>query len=239
MREENKQIQGRRPPPGKEVLAVIPARGGSKGIPGKNIAEVGGRPLVAYSIMAALDCPLITRVVVSTDCERIAGVAREWGAEVPFLRPKDIADDSAVINDMMDHVLGELDSREQYVPLCVVCLFPTHPFRSRDLMRDLTGKLLDGYGRVRTVRKIQVSPLTYMTRRNGGVASLHGGRGAVAAYRYYGLFTGFWHKWIGAPRRLYTHLLQLPTELVDIDTPEDLRRADEILTNREFVPEWA
>ena len=73
------------------ILALIPARGGSKGIPGKNIMQIAGRPLIAYSILQAQQSQRITRVIVSTDDEQIARVAREWGAEVPFVRPAEFA----------------------------------------------------------------------------------------------------------------------------------------------------
>jgi CMP-N-acetylneuraminic acid synthetase len=79
-----------------DVLAIIPARGGSKGLPGKNLAELGGVPLIEWSIRSALDSLLVTRVVVSTDSEEIALVARAAGAEVPWLRPIELAaDDTA------------------------------------------------------------------------------------------------------------------------------------------------
>ena len=75
------------------ILAVIPARGGSKGIPGKNIKDLYEQPLISYTIQAALDCKKIDRVVVSTDSEKIAGVAKKYGADVPFLRPAALAMD--------------------------------------------------------------------------------------------------------------------------------------------------
>ena len=78
-----------------KVLAIIPARGGSKGIPRKNIKNFAGAPLLAWSIQAAKDANTITRVIVSTDDEEIAQIAREWGAEVPFLRPAELAEDSS------------------------------------------------------------------------------------------------------------------------------------------------
>ena len=77
------------------ILAVIPARGGSKGIPGKNIKDLYGQPLISYTIQAALDCKKIDRVVVSTDSEEIAGVAKKYGADVPFLRPAALAMDTS------------------------------------------------------------------------------------------------------------------------------------------------
>ena len=76
-----------------EVLALIPARGGSKGLPGKNIKPLAGFPLIAYSVAAGLQSKLVTRTIVSTDSEEIAAVARQRGAEVPFLRPAELAQD--------------------------------------------------------------------------------------------------------------------------------------------------
>ena len=79
----------------REILALIPARGGSKSIPRKNIMEIAGKPLIAWSILQALESDRITRVVVSTDDDEIAAIAKEYGAEVPFLRPVEYADDRA------------------------------------------------------------------------------------------------------------------------------------------------
>ncbi|MBC7878969.1 MAG: acylneuraminate cytidylyltransferase family protein, partial [Anaerolineales bacterium] len=79
-----------------EILALIPARGGSKGIPRKNIRSFAGYPLIAWSIAAAKQSELVTRIVVSTDDEEIAAIAREWGAEAPFLRPVELSQDKTV-----------------------------------------------------------------------------------------------------------------------------------------------
>jgi CMP-N,N'-diacetyllegionaminic acid synthase len=82
-----------------ETIAIIPARGGSKGIPRKNIVDLCGKPLIAYAIEAALKSDMITRVVVSTDDEGIAEISTAYGAEVPFLRPKEMALDRSSIGD--------------------------------------------------------------------------------------------------------------------------------------------
>ena len=86
-----------------EVLAVIPARGGSKGIPRKNIRDFAGYPLIAYSIAAGLQAETVTRVIVSTDDEKIAAVARQWGAETPFLRPAEFAQDQTTDLPVFQH----------------------------------------------------------------------------------------------------------------------------------------
>ena len=126
-----------------EVLAIIPARGGSKGIPRKNIREFAGYPLIAYSIQAALNSKLVTRVIVSTDDEEIALVARQYGAEVPFLRPSEIAQDMTLDLPVFQHVLGELAKTEDYQPDVVVQLRPTSPVRPVTLVDDAVQLLLD------------------------------------------------------------------------------------------------
>ena len=113
----------------RNVLALIPARGGSKGLPGKNILPLAGHPLIAYSIEAALATTGITRVVVSTDSEEIAEVARRYGAEVPFLRPAAYAADHSLDLDVFVHALTWLQENENYIPDLVVQLRPTSPIR--------------------------------------------------------------------------------------------------------------
>lgn len=112
------------------VLALIPARGGSKGVPRKNLLPLAGKPLIAYSILQAKASSRISRVVVSTDDEEIAEVARQWGAEVPFLRPAEYAQDLSPDIDVFRHALRWLENEEGYVPDLVVHLRPTGPVRS-------------------------------------------------------------------------------------------------------------
>lgn len=112
-----------------EVLALIPARGGSKGIPRKNIRDFVGAPLIAYSIAAGLQSRHVTRVIVSTDDEEIAAVAREWGAEVPFLRPSKFAQDDTTDLPVFQLALTWLAEHQDYHPDFVVQLRPTSPVR--------------------------------------------------------------------------------------------------------------
>lgn len=107
------------------VLAVIPARAGSKGIPGKNLVRLGGKPLIAWTIAAALDARLLDRVIVSTDSEEIARVARRLGAEVPFLRPRELARDSTPVVSALRHALSAAGGEPELVAL----LQPTSPLR--------------------------------------------------------------------------------------------------------------
>ena len=115
-----------------EILGVIPARGGSKTIPHKNIRLMDGQPLIAYSIDAAKGSGLITRSVISTDDEEIASVAVGCGAEVPFMRPESLARDDTTDLPVFEHCLEWLWTHEQYRPDAVVHLRPTAPLRRAD-----------------------------------------------------------------------------------------------------------
>lgn len=126
-----------------EVLAVIPARGGSKGIPRKNIRDFAGFPLIAYSITAGLQAECVTRVVVSTEDEEIAAIAGELGAEVPFLRPVELAQDDSLDLPLFQHLLTRLAEQEGYRPEVVVQLRPTSPIRPRNCVDDAVRLLLE------------------------------------------------------------------------------------------------
>lgn len=111
------------------MLAVIPARGGSKGVPGKNIKELAGRPLIAYTIKAAIDSNIFERIIVSTDSPQIAEIAVDFGAEVPFLRPHEISGDLTSSDDVILHALSFYQQQGiEYEEVCK--LQPTSPFRS-------------------------------------------------------------------------------------------------------------
>ena len=114
------------------VLGVVPARGGSKGIPRKNIVPLAGKPLLAYTIEAALQAERLTRVVVSTDDEEIAAVAQQWGADVPFRRPDELASDTALSLPVVQHALVEVEWQEGRRYDVVVMLQPTTPLRTAD-----------------------------------------------------------------------------------------------------------
>ena len=105
----------------KKVLAVIPARGGSKRIPKKNIKDFFGKPLITYSIQAAIDSKLFDKIIVSTDDKEIAEIAKKYGAEVPFLRPKELSDDFSGTVDVVNHTVEYLESQgERYEYICTI-----------------------------------------------------------------------------------------------------------------------
>lgn len=125
-----------------EVMALIPARGGSKSVPRKNLLPVAGKPLIAYSIMHAKMCSSITRVVVSTDDDEIAEVARRHGAEVPFKRPAEAATDTATDLQVFQHALGWF-AEQGYSPELVVHLRPTGPVRQPELIEQAVQLMLE------------------------------------------------------------------------------------------------
>ena len=219
------------------VLAIIPARGGSKGIPRKNLALLAGRPLVAHAIEAALKARRVTRVMVSTDDEEIADVARQWGAEVPFLRSRDFGGDKAVVGDAVAEMLSRL--APQWSPDAYALLFPTHPFRTPQLIDGLLDILFTGYRRVITVRPVPMRTARYHALAPDGTLTpvcrppeaLAGPEGLL--FRNYGLFSA--HRLRGPVcRGCYAHHILEPWGLVDIDEPEDLLLAETILAHGLF-----
>lgn len=124
-----------------EVLAIVQARGGSKGLPRKNLRLLRGHPLVAYSIASGLAARGVTRVIMSTDDEEIAEVAQQYGAQVPFMRPPELAADDTPDFPLFEHALEWLAQHEGYRPGAVVQLRPTTPLRPRGML-DESLKLL-------------------------------------------------------------------------------------------------
>ena len=124
------------------ILALIPARGGSKNPPQKNILPFKGKPLVVHSIEHALQARSVTRIIVSTDSETIAEISRQAGAEVPFMRPLAYAGDLSPDLDVFRHALGWLDKHEDYRPEIIVHLRPTSPLRPPGLIDTGIERLL-------------------------------------------------------------------------------------------------
>lgn len=126
-----------------QILALIPARGGSKSIPHKNIRPLAGIPLVAYSIVAARQSKLVTRIIVSTDDEEIARIARQYNAETPFLRPAEYSQDNTLDFPVFTHALNWLKDNENYQPDILVQLRPTSPLRPPGMLDQAIQILLD------------------------------------------------------------------------------------------------
>ena len=125
------------------VLAIIPARGGSKGLRRKNLCPIAGKPMVAYSIEAANHCSLVTRTMVTTDDEEIADVARDYGADVPFMRPQELATDLTPTEPVLQHALAYVETEEREQVDVVLFLQPTDIFRLDGILNKVIQPLLD------------------------------------------------------------------------------------------------
>lgn len=218
-------------------VVVIPARGGSKRIPRKNIREFAGLPMIAHSIRAAAASGVAERIVVSTDDDEIAAIARSQGAETPFLRPEALANDHAGTMEVVQHAIGELigqGCRPEYV----CCLYATAPFVTGELLRRGLATLIDS-GRSYA---FPVTTFGFPIQRalrieaGGGLEPIYPeyrftrSQDLEEAYQDAGQF--YWGKTAAwqAGEMLYSPAsapIQVPRHLVqDIDTPEDWERAE-------------
>ena len=218
-------------------LAVIPARGGSKRIPRKNIRSFAGKPMIAYAIEAALACEVIARVVVSTDDDEIATIAKDFGAEVPFRRPLELADDSTPTVPVIQHAIQAY--RTSGISLeNVCCIYPGVPFiRTEDLVEAFA--LLNAHGGEGYTFPVTAfpSPIQRALKRNenGAVAPFNPEhvntrtQDLEPAYLDAGQF--YWGRaktWLsGENVHANGRAIVLPEwRVVDIDTPEDWSRAE-------------
>jgi CMP-N-acetylneuraminic acid synthetase len=146
---------------GKSVIAIIPARGGSKGLPGKNIMLLCGKPLVVWSIEAGLSCQYIDEVMVTTDSEDIASIAKKFGASVPFLRPAELATDTASSFDVVIHALDFFDMEFGKSFDYILLLEPTSPMRESDDLDSMLMKissLADSYDAIVSLGEVHEHP---------------------------------------------------------------------------------
>ena len=150
-----------------KALTLILARGGSQRIPEKNIAKLGGIPLIAHTIRAAKKSKYVSRIVVSTDCPKIAKVANKHGAETPFFRPAEISQWSSTEHEAIKHALDWLKDNERYKPDMIVKLFPTSPFRKAKSIDRCMELMANNWecDSVRSVRKVKEHPYKMWTIR--------------------------------------------------------------------------
>lgn len=216
-------------------MAFIPARGGSKGIVGKNRRLLAGIPLVAYSILAAKSSKLVDRVVVSTDCPEVARLSREWGAEVPFMRPENLASDSAQIGAALDYTLHRLDE-SGYTPEIVVELYPTSPFRPAGMIDELIS-----HGR----KAVCVQTVKSITRKSGRFFKCNGDSfGVLEANKstntqfLRGSGSGVVHNFRDNVYPWFFYVVEDQICNIDIDEPQDWALAEEILRRNLFRFGW-
>ena len=146
---------------GKKILGVIPARGGSKRVVRKNVREICGKPLIAYAILSAQKSPLIDRLIVSTDDEEIASVAREWNAEVPFMRPPELAGDKTPDGPVFRHTL-EFAEKDGAQYDYILNLRPTSPFRNAEDIANIIEAAHNGnFDVVRSVTVVEAENHPY------------------------------------------------------------------------------
>jgi CMP-N,N'-diacetyllegionaminic acid synthase len=232
------------------VLALIPARGGSKSIPRKNLIDVAGKPLIAWSILHALQSSRISRVIVSTDDAEIASVAEEWGAEVPFVRPAEYAQDLSPDIDVFRHALEFLAERERYQPDMVVHLRPTGPVRrvpDIDAAIDLLATHPEADA-VRSVSLVHQTPYKMWSLRDDGamepLLSLPGLPDCQSRPRQLLPFVYWQNGYVDVLRpravlqqqsmsgaRVLPFIIE--TDLFDIDYPEDVPPVEEALSRLE------
>jgi N-acylneuraminate cytidylyltransferase/CMP-N,N'-diacetyllegionaminic acid synthase len=228
-----------------KVLGLITARGGSKSIPKKNVVIVAGKPLIAWTIEAGLQSRSLEKVIVSTDDEEIAEVARHWGAEVPFLRPAELAQDDSPHIPVIVHAVEWLESHEGSLYEYILLLQPTSPLRSTDdiekavqlasandadsvvgvcvtgshpyLVKHIAtdGRLEDFGPRPRTYLRRQALPPVYVA--NGAIYLVRRDV-LIQQHTFY-------------TERTYPYIMP-PERSLDIDTPWDLYVVDLILKNK-------
>lgn len=236
-----------------EVLALIPARGGSKSIPHKNIRDFAGHPLIAYSIAAGQAAESVTRVIVSTDDEEIAAVASRYGAETPFLRPARHARDDTPDLPVFQHALRWLAEAEDYRPEIVVQLRPTSPLRRTAHIDGCVRRLRERpeADAARTVCEPFQNPFKMWTVRPDGLMEPLIKTGYPEPYNMprQALPTVYWQTgYVDAAwsvtileknsmtgERILPLVID-PSEWIDIDSPDDWRRAERLIESGEITP---
>ena len=234
-----------------DVLALVPARGGSKSIPRKNVMSFAGHPLLTYSIAAGLKARAVGRVIVSTDDAEISSVAREYGAEVPFLRPASLALDGTPDLPVFEHALAWLESHEGYRPEIVVQLRPTSPVRPPDCV-DRAVETLLAHPEADSVRGVVPSGQNpykmWRIEADGGMKPLlQDGFDEPYNMPRQALPPTFWQTGHVDAIRTSTilekgsmsgdvilPLILDPRYTVDIDNPRDLERAEWLMASREL-----
>jgi len=141
------------------IIGIIPARGGSKGIPQKNLRELNHLPLISYTIKSAKKSKMINRIIVSTDNKKIASLAKKTGVEVPFIRPIKLATSKSKTLDVILHTLKFLEKNENYIPDIVVILQPTSPLRTEELIDSSINSLIHNKSTsVLSVKEVKTHP---------------------------------------------------------------------------------
>jgi CMP-N,N'-diacetyllegionaminic acid synthase len=225
------------------ILAVIPARGGSKGIPQKNIKDLAGKPMIAWSINAAKKIQGL-KLIVSTDDEKIAAIARQHGADVPFIRPADLSTDTAGSFDVVLHALEWMKAKGSFHPDFILLLQPTSPLRSLDdilaAINMQSQKDADAIVSVCPIShpvswfvdlsadgKVLPTPDLQIALRRQDAGSYYELNGALYLVRA----PAFYKERTFIPKNTFAYVMP-PDRSIDIDTPWDFYLADLILRDK-------
>jgi N-acylneuraminate cytidylyltransferase/CMP-N,N'-diacetyllegionaminic acid synthase len=223
------------------LLILVPARAGSKGLPGKNIRPLGGLPLLAWTARRIATAALPARVVLSTDDPVIAKVGCDHGLDAPFLRPAELATDEASMLEVVDHAVGWLEANAGWSASAVMLLQPTSPFRRAERLRQAVELLArpDTEGVIGVARIERRPSVMYHERADGLLEPLKAWEGQTRRQEVPPLLTPNGTLYLVTRPALETHrrlfpprLRALPTdaiEAIDIDTPEDWALAEAVV----------
>lgn len=203
----------------KDIIAIIPARSGSKGVKNKNIRNLGGFPLIAYSIVICKLSKLIERIIVSTDSTEIKDIALKFGAEVPFLRPKDISGDMSPDYEFMNHALNWFETKENYLPKFFVHIRPTTPLRDSEIIDDAIQILLNtdiSYTSMRSAHPVSESPFKWFVKNNN---------------YYESILKTYSTEEINMPRQVFPKVY-IPNGYIDIVSPVFIKKNKSLLGDR-------
>ena len=237
-----------------KILTIIPARSGSKGLPDKNIKNMVNKPLLAWSIDHAKQTKYYKKnqmkIIVSTDSEKYAEIAREWGAEVPFLRPKEISQDNSTDFMFINHALDWLKDNENYIPDYILQLRPTQPCRPDGLIDECLDTFIDSeYDSLRTVIPNEKTPYKMYTKNgeqlvplfeevNGLSEPFNIGRQYLPKTYLHNGYVDILKSEIIKQNKLSGKILAYEmkkTDNIDIDTQQDWIEAERMLYTKNYL----
>ena len=228
---------------GKKILCIIPARSGSKGVPGKNVALVGGKPLIIWTIRAVKKSNMVDQIILSTDSEKYRLICQDYGIDSPFLRPIKFSDDQANSADVVKHALIWLKENKGYQPDYILYLQPTSPLRStQDINESIKIALENNADSVVSVELANKHPyfmkrinqsgqinhyldLKSPTPRRQDLEKLYVLNGAIFLVKTELILRGSWYG-----ERSYSYIMP-PERSLEIDTPFEMLVADLLLRN--------
>lgn len=226
------------------IIAIIPARGGSKRLPGKNIKDLAGKPLIAWTIEAAIQSNIFDHVFVSTDSEEIANISREYGAEVPFLRPAELSSDTATTNDVVTHLVNWYETQSGNKISTIAILQPTSPLRTALNIEEAMTLMVDKSAKA-IVSVCELEHPIQFCNELGVDGSMEGfiepsnmkrTQDLDATYRLNGAIYIFDKSYVGRMNDLYgegTYAYIMSSKAsIDIDTQDDFELAEYFISNK-------